>query len=195
MPAFLCPSCANLIRLPLSYSWYDGEVPCGRCQSRLKVRIGDYYQDTYRWTTPLKGSQGGLMLNTPNIIETGDTVLLEPVQGTESERVPHIPREAMRTAIRHYKSQRYEDAVVRCRVTLEAALEDLGIPKDTPSKMVDQAIEDRLLTAAYGSLCHAVTSLGGRAAHPSMPTIGQGDALAVIGITAAVVRALYPVDD
>ena len=165
MPAFLCPLCANLIRLPPSYSWYAGEVPCGRCQSKMHVNIGDYRAHAYKTTTPFEGSQGGLILSTPKIIETGVTVPLELVQGTDAERIPHIPREAMRTAIRNYKSLRYEDSVVRCRFTLESALEDLGISKDTPSKMVDQAIEERLLTAAYGSLCHAVTSLG-RASGP-----------------------------
>ena len=131
---------------------------------------------------------------TPEIIKTGLTVPLELIQGTESENIPRAPREAMRTAIRHYRNQRYEDSAVRCRVTLEAALQDQGISKDSPSRMVDEAIENRLLIEPYGRLCHAVTSWGGQSAHPSVPPIGQAEALIVIGITAAALRTLYPVD-
>ena len=195
MPDVLCPNCANLIRLPQSYSWYDGVVPCSRCQSSLKVRLGDYFDGMYPVTRPFPGSQGGLNLITPEIIKTGLTVPLELVQGIESERIAYIPREAMRSAIRHCNNLKYEDAVVRCRVTIEAALQDLGTSKDSPGRMVDKAIEDRLLTEPYGKLCQAVTSWGGQAAHPSVPPIGQAEALIVIGITAAVLRTLYPVDD
>ena len=68
------------------------------------MRLGDYFDGMYPVTRPFPGSQGGLNLITPEIIKTGLTVPLELVQGTESERIARLPREAMRTAIRNYKN-------------------------------------------------------------------------------------------
>ena len=40
VPELLCPRCAEIIRLPSGYNWYDGEVPCRFCKATIKVQIG-----------------------------------------------------------------------------------------------------------------------------------------------------------
>ncbi len=101
----------------------------------------------------------------------------------------------MRTAIRAYKEERYEDAVVRCRVTLETAFHDKGVVDDGgPRRMVEKADADRLLREPYVSLCLSITSFGGKAAHRRQE-ITAAEALSVLGCVAVVLQQLYPEDD
>ena len=198
MPEFICPQCANDIRLPESYAWYDGEVRCSRCQSTIRVQIGDYTgrRGTYvsPTTRPWMNLQGGLLLTEPAVVEIGPDLPEALLAGTDSDEIPYVPRKAMRTAVWAYRERRYEDATVRCRVTLEAALLDHGITKDSPRLMVKQALTERLLTDTYGKLCEAVTALGGAAAHPDAPEIEPAEAMLCIGITGSMLRRLYRTD-
>ena len=105
-----------------------------------------------------------------------------------------IPRKTMRTALWHYREGRYEDAVVRCRVTVEAILRDQGVAVDRPGRMVEQAIKDKLLTTHYGKLCEVVVALGGQGAHADRSPIRQSEALLMIGIVSMILR-MYYLDD
>ena len=106
--------------------------------------------------------KGGAILRQPEVVEIGSNVPKEIMHGADAELVPDLPRKIMRTALWHYREGRYEDAVVRCRVLLEAVLKDQGVADGFPGKMVAQAIEDRLLPGHYGRLCEAVVALGGQ---------------------------------
>ena len=157
MPELQCPRCAELIRLPSGYNWYDGEVLCRFCKATIKVQIGEFRHASFgtvvRLVVPESDSgKGGAILRQPEVVEIGNNVPRELIHGTDAELVPDLPRKVMRTALWHYREGRYEDAVVRCRVLLEAVLKDQGVADGFPGKMVKQAIEDRLLPGHYGRL-------------------------------------------
>ncbi len=156
-----------------------------------EFRHHKYTKEPIRLTAPaLDSGKGGQLLRQPTVIEIGNNVPKELLYGTDSELVPELPRKAMRTALWHYKEGRYEDAVVRCRVTMEAILSDQGIPEGLPSAMVDKAAEDSLLPKPYERLCEVITAFGGKAAHLN-PPVHQGEALVIIGIVAGLIRFFY----
>ena len=199
MPEIICPSCGHTLNLPSSYNWYHGAVPCKFCGVTFKVSFGEFRQNPntgaiYKATLPRPDSgEGGAVLIQPQVVEIGNDVPEELLHGTGSaSSMPDLPHKTWKTALWGYKEGRYEDAVVRCRVTLETILKDQGVPNDTPSRMVKKAIEERLLPSYYGKLCEVVATLGGQAAHAGSTPISQADALLMIGIIAAIIRMFYP---
>lgn len=197
VPDVHCPNCAELILLARdTYRWYVGPLRCGRCMCQMQVEIGDYRKDYIGnmspTTLPSGTLQGGFLLSAPRIIEQPNTIPWALVDGTESEKVPDVVRLNFRTAIKGFDEGRYDDAVVRCRVTLEAALRLHGIKGDSPARLIEAAHQDRLLIEPYEKYGQIVTTMGGRSAH-DRPPISQGNALLVIGLTAALVRMLYEV--
>ena len=197
VPDLICPNCANVMRVPREgYSWYAGNVPCGRCQCQVQVEIGDYETDylgrKYPTTIPFDDSPGGKVLETPKVVERARIIPLILVQGTEAEKIPETLREIFRTAIQGFEEGRYDDAVVRCRVTLEATLRRLDVAGDTPSSLVAAAHRDRLLSSPYEKYGQIVVAMGGGSAHGG-PPVSQADALLVIGLIASLLRRLYDV--
>ena len=197
VPDVHCPNCAALILLDRdTYRWYVGPLRCGRCMCQMQVEIGDHRKDYIGnmspTTLPFGTLQGGLLLGAPRIIEQPNTIPWALVEGTESEKIPDVVRQNVRTAIKGFEEDRYDDAVVRCRVTLEAALRQHGVAGDSPSGLVEAAYRDKLLIEPYEKYGHIVTTMGGRSAHGGRP-VSRGNALLVIGLTAAVIRMLYEV--
>ena len=197
MPDVLCAQCGRRIELPQSYNFYDGNVRCVHCQATISVQLGEFRHNRYtsqvvRLTAPAKDSgEGGAILRQPEVVELGTNVPKELLHGTDAESIPDLARKTMRTALWNYREGRFDDAVVRCRVTLEAILKDQGIAEDTPSRMVERAVQDRLLPGHLGKLCEAVAAMGGRGAHAERPPIRQSEALLMIGIAAEVLRVYY----
>ena len=201
VPDVVCSACGSTIYLDRqTYEWHNAEVRCRDCQAVLHVQIGAAYYDpvakvSYSAIRPnLFTGRGGQLLGAPRIVSPPSGVPQELTSGMESEKIPEHPREAFRTAVMHYGNFRYDDASVRCRVAIEAALLQQGVEKDTPGKMVIAAQRDRLLVTPYDKMAQAVVSAGGGAAHPSAPPVGRADVLIFIGMTATCLRALYGVE-
>ena len=197
VPDVQCPNCAAPIPLARdTYRWYAGLVRCGRCGCQMQVAVGDYQKDYIGnmspSTIPFGNSPGGTLLGTPRIVEQRNTIPRALVDGTESEKIPEVVRLNIRSAIQGFEDDRYDDAMVRCRVTLEAALRQHGVKEDSPSRMVEAAHQDRLLIEPYEKFGQIVATMGGRSAH-ARPPVSRGNALLVIGLTASLVRVLYEV--
>ena len=198
VPDVACPNCGQFLNLPRdTYAWYKGNVTCAECQAEIHVEIGDYQTTNLGPTVPrtvrFRNATGGFLLRTPQIVEKRDGVPLDLVTGAESERIPELPRRILRTAVSHFEDRRYEDAAVRCRVLVEHILEDQGIKSNTPARMVEQAVSDRLLVEPLNKYAEIIVAAGGQAAHPRQP-ISRSDALLVIGMAASLLRQLYEVD-
>ena len=200
VPDVVCPNCKRLVHLPReTYAWYDDTTSCAWCQADFGVRIGGYQADSLGnpvpRSTPFDKSPGGILLEAPILVQRPNTVPREIVDGMESEKIHETSRLAFRTAIRHFESGRYEDAVVRCRVTIEATLGHHGVEKNTPATMVAEAHRDRLLTEPYEKYAQIVVAAGGRGAHPERRPMSRSNALLILGLTAALLRVLYGVED
>ena len=198
VPDVVCPNCKRLVRLPReTYAWYDDKTGCEWCQAEFLVAIGDYQTDSLGnpvpSSTPFGRSSGGILLRAPILNQRPNTVPREIVEGTESEKIPEIPRLAFRTATQHFESGRYEDAAVRCRVTIEAALRNHGVEKNTPATMVAEAHQDRLLVDPYEKYAQMVVAAGGQGAHPERKPINRSRALIIIAMTGDLLRILYDV--
>ena len=199
VPDVLCPSCAEIINIPLpTYAWYAGQVGCRNCQARVEVQIGDWEKRiSYRplaHTKPFGNSKGGLLLEEPKLVSAGRIIPRVLVGGMESNSIPEDIRKAIRVAVQHYDRGYYLDAAVRCRVTLELALAEQGIGSDHLHNMAEQARTVRLVTEGVKYICQAVAHYGGKAAHPqSDPAleVSRRDALVAVTMTANVLRHLY----
>ena len=132
------------------------------------------------------------MLGTTKLVKGSNTIPRDLVEGTESAKIAEIPKKAMRTAIRQFETGEYDSAAVRCRVTIEGALEDNGVRQKNPSTMVEEAYRDRLLIEPYEKYAQIVVAAGGKSAHPRLP-IDRSTALICIALTAALLRYLYEV--
>ena len=197
VPDIFCPNCTSLIRVPReTYAWYDGPVPCWSCRADVHVEIGAHRkgspgQGPVPMTRGFPGSSGGILLSPPRLIRTCG-LPAEFQEGTGSEKIPEGMRENFRIALQGFEAGRYDDAVVRCRVTLEAALRNRGVQGDSPSRLVEVAQKDSLLIEPYVKYGQIVVMMGGRSAH-DRPPVSRENALLVIGLTASLIRMLYEV--
>ena len=201
VPNVFCPNCKAVIRVPSeTYAWYDGEVPCGACWADVHVKIGDYrpagpgHEPIPTTRGGIRGSAGGILLSTPRLIRTRG-IPAEFQAGTGSESIPLAMRESSSSAGRGFEVGLYAQVAVECRSTIEAALLDRGVQGKTPANMIEAAIQNELLQDPYEKYPRIVVASGGRGAHPAREPVTREEALLVIGLTAALLRKLYEVEN
>ena len=205
VPNVFCPfpKCGRQIRIPRdTYRWYDGPIPCRHCHSTFHVSIGDWDTMTQTLggpvakTVPFGNSQGGNLLEPPNLISEPDMVPEAMTEGI-GENVPVSIREAFQTAINSLNDGDYGIAAERCRFTLEAALLERCVSARGVGlrNMADLAETQGIISETEKLICLIVARRGGDGAHPQISPLRQvslSDALTLIGDTATVLRVLYP---
>ena len=202
MPNVVCPNCGEIVLLDNStYQWYEGPVTCRECHAVLSVKIGGWERPRPGETQgcpsvfPVPGANGGFLLEPPRLVEHRDNFPAILTLGLSSASIPVGVRQPIQQTVRVYATGNFADVVVRCRYTVEAALEDNGITPDSLGNMVTQAYNRKIIVRPVEALCRAVIAYGNRGAHPlgepGEEDITWTDALTVIGMTANIVRSLY----
>ena len=152
VPNIACGHCGENLYYELpTYEYWDNLEVCRHCKRRFRLRIGTLWirrdqREGEGTTIPLFNSagemrQGGVLLeNTP-------VVAPEIVRGLNSPHIPDTAAQAMQEAIKGIEWGLYQSAAVMCRVALQAALLEKGIPD---SKC---AADDRHRKVPRSSLC------------------------------------------
>ena len=205
VPDVYCPGCGYHIQLEKrTYSFYNGAIRCRACQGLFRVRTGDRVYivgehegkvqptgESFLSDTPFPGSEGGILLEPPVLLEPGGVIPTVFLRGIRSEHIPEEPRHHMETAVRSYQNGQYDAVAVPCRAAIQAALRHYGIPDGPVGQMVEHAVEQGMLKGFVGHCCGMVIRAGGDAAHSTEGPQTQGEALAVIGATVTVLGRLY----
>ena len=205
MPDLNCPNpnCGREIHLDkATYSWYSGSVICQYCHSTIRVEIGDWeitdtplgrtrIPQTERFTN--RPDAGGIPLSEPTLVR--GPVIVPPDISRIGATVPERINDSFQDAVRHCDNEDFQEAVVRCRYSLEYALMEKGINRTSLRAMASEAQNNGLITERAVTLCLTVASYGGDAAHPQTNpsrNTSREDAVMVIDVTAGVLRHLYP---
>ena len=191
MPLPECPHCANAHELDArTYGFYKGPVTCRKCKRRFYVEFGD--ESGPDW----QGYQAGGQLLGP-IRPIGNPAFLEGVDASS------IPESILRSFTEASECSDYgipRAAAVLCRMAVQEALLEKGIPDDKPEKMVNVAKSRGTISEMVHRLCLAAVFLGGKGGHPQTHwtnEIGHQEAQQALLVTHRVLLELFPepVDD
>jgi hypothetical protein len=109
------------------------------------------------------------------------------------EAVPESIREDFKEALRCRSVDAYNATVEMCRRALESSCLQLGADEKlgTLQKMIDWVHSQGKITTPLCDMAHKIRLGGDRGAHPSIRTMGQEDADAVIEFTREYFDAIY----
>lgn len=163
-----CPYCDDTMTFSLpEYEFHKGVVGCKRCHRKSELRIGGYYRgwasSTLRTTEPVwdKGewTSGGRLLSIKPVVP------VELVLGI-SKKIPAELRQDLDSAVRCFEIEEYRATAMLSRRCIQSALKNRGIPESTPSRMVNIARQQGVLSELAKKQSDAVTFMGNKAAHP-----------------------------
>ncbi len=198
MPDIYCPGCGNEIKLSdQTYAFYIGLVMCRHCRASFHVVLGDMVSGIFGSSftgAPRRGLAGGRLFGTPVLIEGPDpsTIPHALLRSIRHENIPDNVRDHTDAAIRHYEGGEYGSVAVPCRAAMQEALRQHGIADAGSATMIETARDRGVIRGFVSYCCEAIRTAGGTAAH-SAASHTQGEALAVIGMVAVVLAALFEV--
>ena len=164
-----CPYCdANMaFRLP-EYEFYNDVVGCEHCHRKSILRIGGYYKDYIgrvqqttepMWNREGKPTSGGRLLSIKAVVPA------ELALGI-SRKVPVEVRQDLESAVKCFEIGEYSATAMLCRRCVQSALKIQGIPEGPPTKMINVARHQDVISELAKKQSDAVTFMGDKAAHP-----------------------------
>ena len=199
VPNIACGHCGENLYYELpTYEYWDNLEVCRHCKRRFKLRIGTLWirqgQREGEGTTIPPFNSAGEMRPGGVLLENTPVVAPEIVQGLNSPHIPSTVAQAMQEAIKGIEWGLCQSAAVMCRVALQAALLEKGIPESSPMRMIDTAKCQGLLSAIAVSRCRALVFIGNSGAHPQvdlLKNIGLDDVIEGAKLTKRVLLELF----
>ena len=163
-----CPYCDEVMVFSLpEYEFYDGQIGCEHCHRKSLLRIGGYYGNSYGQTfatsEPVWRSGSSLTVG-------GRILSIEPVVPPElvvgsSDKIPDGPRQDLESAVKCLEIREFLATAMLCRRCVQSALTIKGVPEGTPSRMINVAHQQGMLSELAKKQSDAVTFMGNKAAH------------------------------
>ena len=181
MPIPYCPTCGAEQYLDKdTYDGYEGLVTCGVCKLPYEVAISTAH--------PVMGFRQPARLTSPP----------RPVIPAELlEEIPRVPSKIWPTLVSAARCLAFNEPLataVLCRRVVQHALLAVGLEDGPPTKMVERARSQRLLSEMAYRNCMAAVFMGGKAAHPQADPLDEvirDDARQALLATRAVLRELF----
>ena len=177
MPFPICPHCGETQTLDReTYSGYRGSITCGACKWPYEVSL------------------------TGSMLSSRVTLTSPPIPVVDSEllaQIPGVPGKIWRTFMSAARCLAFKEplgSAVLCRRVVQHSLLAKGLDEGAPSKMVDLARQQGLLSEIAYRNCRAAVFMGGKAAHPQsdpLDEITKDDARQAILATRAILRELF----
>ena len=181
MPIPYCPTCGAEQCLDKdTYDGYEGPVTCGACKFPYEVTISTAY--------PYMGPRQPARLTSPPRSVVPAELL---------EEIPRVPCKIWPTVVSAARCLAFNEplaAAVLCRRVVQHALLAVGIEDEPPTKMVERARSQGLLSEMAYRSCMAAVFMGGKAAHPQADPLDEvirDDARQALLATRAVLRELF----
>ena len=194
-----CPYCDNSMAFSLpEYEFYDGVIGCEHCHRKSTIRIGGYYWNdigvTRRTTEPRR------YRGTP--VSGGRVLSIEPVAPADlvlsiSKKVPAELLQDLDSAVKCFEIGEYRATAMLCRRSIQLALKIQGVPEDTPTRMINIARRQGLLSELAKKQSDAVTFMGNKAAHPQddlLLNLSKSDALQGLQMVRRLLLELFDPD-
>lgn len=148
-----------------------------------------------RWRLAACPACGGAAAfeTSPNTAD--DYIRHTPTVGADEWAVGHLEADVERDwgeAIRVYKVQAFEAAVVMCGRTLEAAAEKLGIEGRTLQARINKMLEQDLITSSFSDAMDYVRLIRNVGAHAGQP-VSEASAEGTMRFTQQALRLLFEV--
>lgn len=163
-----CPYCdaTMAFRLP-EYEFYEGVVGCEHCHRRSDVHIGGYYRSsigvTLSTTEPkwVRGEPviGGRLISVQAAVPADLALDI-------SQKVPAELRQDLASAVKCFEMGEHRATAMLCRRIVQAALKIQGIREDLPTRMINVARQQGVLSELARKQSDAVTFMGNKAARP-----------------------------
>jgi len=181
MPYPVCPSCGLAIQLDeVTYNDYAGQVTCYKCRKRMFVDIVG----------------GGLRTCRPFV----DPELAVPDEvGTHQGKAWVLPLYwfAYGEAFMCLEGGAYRAAAVMCRLAMEHALRELGVPDGDTAQMIAYANGHAILQGKYKHMARSVGFFGGKGAHAQFEEaykVGQTEATQGLRVVRDLLLGLFPTE-
>ena len=181
MPTPYCPTCGAEQYLDKdTYDGYKGPVTCGACKFPYEVTISTAHSVTgFR--------QPARLTSPPRSVIPAEML----------EEIPRVPGKIWPTLVSAARCLAFNEplaAAVLCRRVVQHALLAVGLEDGPPTKMVDQARSQGLLSEMAYRNCMAAVFMGGKAAHPQadpLDEVTRDDARQALWATRAALREMF----
>ena len=172
-----CPYCdASMAFSMPEYEFYKGIVGCEHCHRKSNLRIGGYH----------RGWDGSAIKMTDPVwnrgvpIHGGRLLSIEPVVPTElalgiSPKIPAELRQDLDSAIRCFEIGEHRATAMLCRRCIQSALKIQGVPEGSPTKMINIAKQQGVISEVAKKQSDAVTFMGNKAAHPQDDPLAESE--------------------
>ena len=181
MPIPYCPTCGAEQNLDKdTYDGYEGPVTCGACKFPYEV--------TFSTAHPVMGFRQPARLTSPPRSVIPAELL---------EEIPRVPGKIWPTLVSAARCLAFNEPLataVLCRRVVQHALLAVGLEDAPPTKMVERARRQGLLSEMAYRNCMAAVFMGGKAAHPQTDPLDEvirDDARQALLATRAVLRELF----
>ena len=181
MPIPYCPTCGAEQHLDEdTYDGYEGSVTCGTCKFPYEVTISTAY--------PVMGfAQPAKLTSPPRSVVPAELL----------EEIPRVPGKIWRTLVSAARCLAFDEPLataVLCRRVVQHALLTVDLEDGPPTRMVERARSQGLLSEMAYRNCMATVFMGGKAAHPQADPLDEvirDDARQSLLATRAVLRELF----
>ncbi len=181
MPFPICPTCGAKIDLDReTYQNYTGEVTCRHCRRRMAVTI------SY-----------GELHECRSFVDPDLKVPWEDVANyEENEWIIPLHWLAYQEAFTCLEGGAFRAAAVMCRLAMEHALRELGVPEGDTAKMIAYANGHGILQGKYKHMARSVGFFGGKGAHAQYEEIykvEQTEATHGLRVVRGLLLVLFPI--
>lgn len=101
-----------------------------------------------------------------HLLKSGPVVPREFVVASEGHAIPEQPIGDYEEALSCLVHKDWKASAVMSRRAIQGALLKLGLPDESPSRMIQEAYKKQLLTEQQRNLASSVTFFGNKGAHP-----------------------------